>query len=121
MQALPNANRANPPRKDNPVPSIDFWIILDLVANRWQWLAIGGLIIGAAALMAAAKLVGPKFTATAQLLRYETPGASDFFKQDIPMSAETFAGLIQAPDLLRRVGKSRPADPPGNIRQANQS
>jgi protein involved in polysaccharide export with SLBB domain/capsular polysaccharide biosynthesis protein len=110
MQALPNANRANPPRKDNPVPSIDFWIILDLVANRWQWLAIGGLIIGAAALMAAAKLVGPKFTATAQLLRYETPGASDFFKQDIPMSAETFAGLIQAPDLLRRVGEQ--ADPP---------
>ncbi|HEY3861994.1 MAG TPA: polysaccharide biosynthesis/export family protein [Verrucomicrobiae bacterium] len=87
--------------------------MIDLVANRWPWLAAGAVLCAAALGLLAWKFVGPKFTATAQLLRYATPGISDFFKQDGPMSPETFAGLIQAPDLLQRVGaKANPPIPP---------
>jgi len=99
--------------KAAPGGGLDFWIILDLLASRWLWLFVGAILCGLAALLVAAKLVRPKFTATAQLLRYTTPGVSDFFKQDGPMSPETFAGLMRAPDLLRRVGdKASPAIPP---------
>jgi protein involved in polysaccharide export with SLBB domain/capsular polysaccharide biosynthesis protein len=113
MQALPNDNRARSPINPNPASRIDAWLILDLLANRWRWLAVGAVLGCVAAWAAANKVVGPKFTASAQLLRYETPGVSDLFKQDAPMSSETFAGLIRAPDLLRRVGeKAVPPIPP---------
>jgi protein involved in polysaccharide export with SLBB domain/capsular polysaccharide biosynthesis protein len=105
MQPLPKAKRARRPAKARPAPRLKFWMVLDLVANRWQWLALGAVLCGLAGFMAAAKWVRPKFTATAQLLRYATPGVSDFFKQDAPMTPETFAALIRAPDLLRRVGE----------------
>jgi protein involved in polysaccharide export with SLBB domain/capsular polysaccharide biosynthesis protein len=91
-------------------------MVLDLLANRWRWLAMGALLCGLAALAGASRLVGPKFTATAQLLRYATPGVSDFFKQDGPMSPETFAALIRAPELLQRVGdKAVPPIPPETL------
>ncbi|MGN6554262.1 MAG: SLBB domain-containing protein, partial [Verrucomicrobiota bacterium] len=48
-------------------------------------------------------------TATVQLLRYETPATGENL-QGTPLSSETFAGLIAAPDLLRRVGEQ--VDPP---------
>jgi len=113
MQALPKSQRARSFVNDRPATRIDFWTILDLLANRWPWLALGTALCGLAALLAAARFIRPKFTATAQLLRYETPGVSDFFKSGAPMSSETFAGLIRAPDLLRRVGeKAVPPLPP---------
>ena len=88
-------------------------MILDLLAHRWRWPLIGAVLCGMAATIAATKFVGPKFTAIAQLLRYDSPGLSDFFKQDTPMSSDTFAGLIRAPDLLQRVGaKAVPPIPP---------
>ena len=99
-----------------PASRIDFWMALDLLASRWRWLAMGALLCSLAALAGAIRLVGPKFTATAQLLRYATPGVSDFFKQDGPMSPETFAALIQAPEILRRVAeKAVPPIPPESL------
>ncbi len=85
-------------------------MILDLLAKRWPWFAAGAALCGVAALLAASRLIGPKFTASAQLLRYDTPGVSDNLKSDTPMSSETFAGLICAPELLRGVGET--AHPP---------
>jgi len=96
-----------------PAPKIDPWMILDLLANRWWWFLIGAVLGCAAFYVLASKLIRPKFTATAQLLRYETPGIIEFFKQDVPMSSDTFAGLIRAPELLRKVGeKAVPPIPP---------
>jgi protein involved in polysaccharide export with SLBB domain/capsular polysaccharide biosynthesis protein len=77
-----------------------------LLAHRWAWLAVGAVLGGLAAYLVANKLVHSKFTASAQLLRYQTPGASDFLKSDTPMTPETFAGLLRAPDLFRRVGEA---------------
>jgi protein involved in polysaccharide export with SLBB domain/capsular polysaccharide biosynthesis protein len=113
MQSLQNASRANPQMKGDAAPRIDFWIVLDLLARRWIWIALGAIVCGVAAWVCADKLVGPKFTATGQLIRYETTGLNQFLKQDVPMSAETFGGLVCAPDLLQRVGaKASPPIPP---------
>jgi protein involved in polysaccharide export with SLBB domain/capsular polysaccharide biosynthesis protein len=94
----------------------DFWTILDLLARRWKWLAIG-TILGCAAFLGLGwiVLVKPKFTATIQLLRYENPGTSESLK-GTPLSTETFSGLIVSPDLLRRVGDQiRPPLPPEKL------
>src|SRR5687767_11488925 len=91
-------------------PALDVWTVMDLVAHRWHWLVIGGILVGAAFFVLGwLYLIKPKFTATIQLLRYETPAASESLK-GTPMSSETFAALIVSPDLLRTVGQKM--DPP---------
>lgn len=120
MQGVPKRNRDF--RTNDPSAQIGFWVFLDLLAYRKWWLALGAIASGALAYFAADKLVHPKFTASAQLLRYQTPGASDFLKSDTPMTAQTFAGLLRAPELLRQVGeKSYSASFRGKHGQANQS
>jgi protein involved in polysaccharide export with SLBB domain/capsular polysaccharide biosynthesis protein len=81
---------------------ITFCSIVDLVLQRWHWLVLG--VSSGAALMYLLGLqaIKPKFTAAAQLLRYEAPGKSESFKT-APISGDTFAALIRAPELLRTV------------------
>jgi protein involved in polysaccharide export with SLBB domain/capsular polysaccharide biosynthesis protein len=110
MQSVAKANGAESPAGAGGAPRIDFWMVLDLLAKRWGWLVVGAILFGFAAWAAAARYVGPKFTATGQLVRYVTPGVSDFLKPETPMSPDTFAGLLRAPELLRRVGEQ--ASPP---------
>jgi protein involved in polysaccharide export with SLBB domain/capsular polysaccharide biosynthesis protein len=113
MQSSPHESRAKVNVNGSAAPKIDLWMILDLLANRWWWFLIGAILCSAGFYVLASKLIRPKFTATAQLLRYETPGVIEFFKQDAPMSSDTFAGLIRAPELLRKVGeKAVPPIPP---------
>ena len=89
----------------------DLWLVLDLLVQRWHWLVLGGLVCASLFFLLGWHVVKPKFTATAQLLRYETPGAGDFFGN--PMSGETFAALLRSPDLLRVIGQqAMPPIPP---------
>jgi len=91
---------------------VDAWTIIDLLMKRWYWLLLGTAIGGVGFCALGWYLVKPKFTATAQILRQETPGKSDFFKTT-PISAETFAGLIRSPEILQQVGdKLSPPVPP---------
>jgi protein involved in polysaccharide export with SLBB domain/capsular polysaccharide biosynthesis protein len=91
-------------------PAIDYWVFIDILARTWKWLVLGGLIFAGGFFLLGKHVVKTKFIASAQLLRYETPAASDFFKAATPMSGETFSGLIRAPELLARVGER--ANPP---------
>jgi protein involved in polysaccharide export with SLBB domain/capsular polysaccharide biosynthesis protein/Mrp family chromosome partitioning ATPase len=103
----PRANSQTNQSRNNAADtakSANYWVVLDLLAQRWHWMVLGGMLFAAGFFLLAWKYVQPKYTATAQLLRYQTPGTSDFFKNDTPMSPETFAGLIRSPDLLKRVG-----------------
>src|SRR5580700_6291565 len=102
MQASSNESRSKLAFNASAAPRIDFWMILDLLANRWWWFILGAIIGGAGTFELASKFIKPKFTASAQLLRYESPGFSEFLKQETPMSSDTFAGLIRAPDLLQQ-------------------
>src|SRR5262245_21847064 len=97
-------------------PPVDFWTFTDVMANRWHWLVIGG-ILGAAAFFVLGWLflIKPKFTATVQLLRYENPTAGGSLGT-APLTPETFAALIVSPDLLREVGaKVNPPIPPERL------
>src|SRR5215831_15595830 len=89
----------------NPPPAgLDFWTVADLLFQRWHW-AVIGCIIGAVVFFELSwKFIKPKFTATAELLRYETPATSEALKTPA-ITPETFAGLIASPDLLNRVGQ----------------
>jgi protein involved in polysaccharide export with SLBB domain/capsular polysaccharide biosynthesis protein len=94
------------PRKPGPdhEKAPNYWVLLDILAQRWHWLAVAGMLCAAGFFLMSWRYCQPKFTATAQLLRYQTPG-TDFFKTDTPMSPETFSGLILSPELLKRVGE----------------
>ena len=83
---------------------IDAWLVLDLLLQRWHWLFIGTCISASCFYLLAWSFVHPKYTASAQLLRYEAPGKSDYFKT-APISGDTFAALIRAPELLQSVGQ----------------
>lgn len=93
-----------------PAGGFDVWTVADILVHRWHWLIIGA-ILGCAGFFVLGWLVliKPKFTATVQLLRYESPATSESLR-GTPLSSETFAGLIASPDLLRRVGEK--IDPP---------
>lgn len=94
--------------------TITAWTVVDLLLQRWYWLILGAIICGAGLYAAGWKVVKPKFTATAQLLRYE-PSTSEFFKTT-PMSAETFSGIMKSPDLLQRIGdQMQPRIPPETL------
>jgi protein involved in polysaccharide export with SLBB domain/capsular polysaccharide biosynthesis protein len=80
-----------------------FWTVAEVLARRWHWPVVTGILAAGAFFTLGWYHVKPRFTATAELLRYETPGTSDFLKT-APLTPQTFAELITAPDLLRRAG-----------------
>jgi len=89
-------------RADNSTFSL--WTVLEILSQRWGWLFLGA-VVGAAGLFAVGyHYITPKFIASAQLMRYENPISKEFFYKETPMTAETFAGLIRSPELLRRAG-----------------
>jgi protein involved in polysaccharide export with SLBB domain/capsular polysaccharide biosynthesis protein len=101
--------------ENNPSPSTQLhaWLVLDLLAQRWRWLGPGSLICAALFFVMGWHLFKPKFTATAQMFRFET--SSDYFKP-AQVSAGTFADLIRSPELLRRVGaQAAPPIPPETL------
>jgi protein involved in polysaccharide export with SLBB domain/uncharacterized protein involved in exopolysaccharide biosynthesis len=79
-------------------------VVLDLLLRRWHWLVLGSVLFAGGFFLLGREVVKPKFTASAKLLRYELPGA-DILKTGTPISPETFAGMLRAPELLRRVGE----------------
>src|ERR1044071_1782547 len=83
-------------------PKIDAWLVLDTLLQRWHWLFLGGCIFASCFFLLASNFIRPKYTASAQLLRYEAGGKSDYFKTT-PLSGDTFAALIKAPELLQSV------------------
>lgn len=95
---------ATRPNGSTPGGGLSLWTVLDLLAQRWHWLVLG-LVIGAGCFyLLGLTFIKPKFVASGQLLRYEPPGKSDYFKTT-PVSADTFAAVIRAPEVLRAVGQ----------------
>src|SRR6185437_7901476 len=84
---------------------IDFWTAAEILARRWHWPIVCSIIAAGTFFTLAWLYVQPKFTAVAELLRYETPGTSDFLKTQ-PLTAQTFSELLAAPDLKRVVGEN---------------
>src|SRR5580658_4004162 len=92
---------------------LDTWVVLYLLAQLWRCLVPGSLVCAVLFFLLGCYVIKPKFTATAQMLRFEATG--DYFKPT-PVSAGTFADLIRSPDLLRRVGaQAVPPIPPETL------
>jgi protein involved in polysaccharide export with SLBB domain/capsular polysaccharide biosynthesis protein len=85
-------------------PKVSFWTALDLLADRWHWLVLGILVGAGCFYMLGWTFIKSKYVATGQLLRYEAPGKSEYFKTT-PVSADTFAATIRAPELLQELGQ----------------
>jgi protein involved in polysaccharide export with SLBB domain/capsular polysaccharide biosynthesis protein len=102
-RAQPGPNGTSRAHASAAKSKFDVWMALEVLANRWDWLFLGAVIFAAGFFYFGWTFIQPKYTATAQLLRYETPGASEFFRAT-PMTPETFSGLIRSPELFDRVG-----------------
>src|SRR5438876_136432 len=64
---------------------VDFWVILDMFAHHWCWLLLGSLLGAGLLGWLGWNVIQPKFTASAQLQRFETPAEKDFLRTT-PMS-----------------------------------
>ena len=102
VSAQDSARRRTSAQGQSPAPSkINAWLVLDILLRRWHWMLFGAMVFGAAFFMLGWTFIHEKFTATAQLRRYEVHTSENF---KLPqMSSETFAAVIRAPELLQRV------------------
>ncbi|PWU09510.1 MAG: hypothetical protein C5B50_27415, partial [Verrucomicrobia bacterium] len=87
-----------------PKSRVDIWAVIDLLLRRWHLLALCTIVGAGGFFTLGARYVAAKFTATAKLIRYETPGTA-LLKTETPIAPDTFAAMLRAPDLLRRVGE----------------
>jgi protein involved in polysaccharide export with SLBB domain/capsular polysaccharide biosynthesis protein len=85
--------------------AFDFWTAAEILAHRWHWPIVCGILAAGAFFTLAWFKLQPKFTAVTELMRYETPGTSEFLKTS-PLTSQTFAQLLTAPDLVQRVAAS---------------
>lgn len=97
----PAAHNGNGYHRRPAREQLDPWELARLILGRWPWLLLGAVLGGVAFFYLGQLVIREKHTAKAQLLRYETPGATDFFPV---ISPETFTALIRSPELLSRVG-----------------
>jgi protein involved in polysaccharide export with SLBB domain/capsular polysaccharide biosynthesis protein len=93
----------DPQPAPGPLKPADFWPFAQALGRRWPWLLIGTIAMGLAGFYAGLSLWTSTYTATVNLVRHESPNATELvsFPQIAP---QTFATLLRSPDLLRRVG-----------------
>src|SRR5438105_15370608 len=96
-----NGNGHPHPRRKH----FDFWTAAEILAHRWHWPIVCGILAGGAFFTLGWFYVQPKFTAIAELQRYETPGTSDFLKTS-PLTSQTFSEMLAARELRHRVAES---------------
>jgi protein involved in polysaccharide export with SLBB domain/capsular polysaccharide biosynthesis protein len=84
--------------------TFDFWTAAEILARRWHWPIVAGILAAGVFFTLGWSYVQPRFTAVVELRRYETPGTSEFLKTT-PLTSETFGELITVPELLHRVGE----------------
>lgn len=88
--------------------SREWWPLVAAVAQRWRWFAWGGALFALFGFLAGRALWSTKFTAVAQLIRYETPDPMLF--QPRVIAAPTLASMIESTEVRTRVGAA--AQPP---------
>src|SRR5690242_19354637 len=65
---------------NRPQQGVNLVSIMDLVLQRWHWLVLGSACGATVLYLLGLQFIKPKFTATADLIRYEAPGKSEAFK-----------------------------------------
>src|SRR6185369_4217664 len=83
-------------------PPFNPWPLVETVARRWFSLVLAGCAMAVLAFLAGTMLWKTRYTASAQLLRFDTPNNSELFKPR-QLSEQTFASILRSPELLRDV------------------
>jgi len=97
LQSAPEADDAR-----LPTP-FDLGSLIEAIAVQWRWVAANALLLLFLGFVAAAALLGPRYSVPVQLTRYEPPLASDSFKPQ-PLSTAALFGMVAASDALQRTG-----------------
>src|SRR6185369_7627669 len=66
-------------------PLIEPWAFADTLLRRWPWMIWGGLVLAALAIWGGLALWHTSYTASAQLIRYDSPNVTEV-SGDRPMS-----------------------------------
>jgi protein involved in polysaccharide export with SLBB domain/capsular polysaccharide biosynthesis protein len=80
----------------------DFWPLALAVARHWGWLGLGAVLFAAAGALVGYKLWATRYTAVAQIIRFETPDPQLFQPRQI--AAPTLASMIESVEVRARVG-----------------
>src|SRR5258708_27550962 len=92
-------------------PELDLLPFVDIFLHRWPLLLFGGLALGLVGLLAGAYFWTPNFTASAQLIAYHSPNATEIFGQQ-QVSPQTITSVLRSPELFREIGAHM--DPPAS-------
>ncbi len=85
------------------------WFLVDILRRRWFWLILGTTLIGVAGYFVGQKKWKPSFTASARIVRKDSPSTAQIFAYQT-ITAQTMSGLLKSPELFARVAEL--AQPP---------
>jgi protein involved in polysaccharide export with SLBB domain/capsular polysaccharide biosynthesis protein len=89
----------------------DLLPFVDALGRRWQWLLVGGVAMATVGLFSGLFLWKNSYTASAQLIRQASAHVMEVLG-DRELEPNTYASLLRAPELMRRVAaQARPPLP----------
>ena len=88
---------------------VDFLPFVENLLRHWPLLLMGGLAMAIIGVLVGAFFWRPNFSASAQLVAYESPNATEVFGQR-QVSPQTIASVLKSPELFREIGARM--DPP---------
>ena len=91
-------------RAAKPAFSVDAGSLLRPASRRWPWLFIGALLGAAAGAALGLQLWKTGYSATAQIVRYDPPVASDAYRPQ-PLGGHTLIGMLESPEIRRRTAE----------------
>ncbi len=95
--------------------ALDPWVLAEGLARRWYWLILAAGVVAAASFFYTRHILRNAYTASVQLIRFETPNSTEFYKPRL-LTDQTFASLLKSPELLQRVAKkAQPALTPASL------
>ena len=90
--------------KAKPAFSVDAGSLLRPASRRWPWLFLGTLLGAAAGVALGLLLWKTGYSATAQIVRYDPPVASDAYRPQ-PLGGHTLIGMLESPEIRRRAAE----------------
>lgn len=93
--------------EDDQGPRVNFtsgdtWLFIELLRQRWRWIAFSLVVCGALGLVAGMRLWPPSYKATAQLIRNESPRTAEVFAYQT-LTPQSYANLLRSPELMSSV------------------
>jgi protein involved in polysaccharide export with SLBB domain/capsular polysaccharide biosynthesis protein len=101
----------------NSSKTAEAWLFFSVVRKRWGWMFLGALLFAAAGFAGTWHLWKKNFTASAQLIRTDSPRTAQVFNYQT-LTPQTFAGLLRSPELFSRVADQ--ASPPVTVERLSK-